>query len=75
MVWRLTPSSSAKTRNELTGAGTLARCARSFLRSGLWTPATWPKTVAVMTNLQFSPDGHETANQIAMPIIGALYGS
>jgi hypothetical protein len=28
-----------------------------------------------MTSLQFSPDGHETANQIAMPIIGALYGS
>ncbi|MBA2776225.1 MAG: hypothetical protein H0U31_05770 [Chloroflexia bacterium] len=75
MVWRLTPSSSAKTRNELAGAGTLARCARSFLRSGLWTPKTWSKTVAVMTSLQFSPDGHETANQIATPIIGALYGS
>jgi hypothetical protein len=31
--------------------------------------------VVVMTNLQFAPDGHEAANQIAMPFIGALYGS
>ncbi len=31
-------------------------------------------TLIVMTNLQFAPDGLETANQIAMPIIGAMYG-
>jgi D-alanyl-D-alanine carboxypeptidase len=31
-------------------------------------------TVVVLTNLQFAPNGLETANQIVMPLIGTLYG-
>lgn len=32
-------------------------------------------TLVVMTNLQFAPDGQDTANQIANPVIGALCGA
>lgn len=32
------------------------------------------QTLVVLTNLQFAPNGLEPANQIAMPIIGAMYG-
>lgn len=31
-------------------------------------------TLVVLTNLQLTPNGLEPANQIAMPIIGAMYG-
>jgi D-alanyl-D-alanine carboxypeptidase len=31
-------------------------------------------TMVVLTNLQISPDGHATANEIAIPLIEALYG-